>query len=242
MPRYDTRLPLLLALVLGCACAAGSDDGLTGFSGGYTAGPAEGGDATESSTGGTGGSAEGPGTMGESADATGGGTGVDVGSPQCCEVGVQAGCGSMVTEACVCTSQPSCCQAVWAQDCVDLAIACGDPYCDGAPGTDEGPGTDTGVELECDPGFAFMPGNPAPGVAFDATFSDPVGFTWVGLSAEGPGGAVIPGEWGGVTGSGPYTWSYGYAGLAAGVWTFSFTSRDSENGPDIVRATCDKQL
>jgi hypothetical protein len=151
----------------------------------------------------------------------------------------------MVTEACVCTSQPSCCQNVWSQQCVDLAIACGDPFCVDAPATDDGPGTDTGVELECDADFSFSPANPAPGVAFSASFTDPVGLTWVGMVAEGPGGATVNGSNFQVTEDmpgGPYHWTYDFAGLAAGVWTFAFTHRETENGPDLVRGTCQKQF
>lgn len=242
----SSRLALLLVgLPLAAACAAGTEEGLSGFtSAAYTAGPSdESGEGTEGSEGSEdGNSAEGPITTAGSADGTStSGGGDDGGNPLCCQPGGQAGCDSETTEACVCTSQPSCCQNVWSQECVDLAIACGDPFCADDSGTDSD--TETGAEpLDCDPNFAFMPGNPAPGVSFDTTFSDPIGLTWVGMSAAGPGGAVIEGEWGGVTGNGPYTWSYGYDGLAAGVWTFTFTHRESENGPDIVRATCEKQF
>ena len=127
---------------------------------------------------------------------------------------------SEATEACVCTSRPACCQNVWAQECVDLAMACGDPSCDGS-GTDDGTTGgddtgDTGVELACDPDFEFSPQDPAPGAPFTATFSDPVGLTWVGMHAEAPGGAMVEGGNLQITGSGPFHWSYDFAGLAAG--------------------------
>jgi hypothetical protein len=245
MLRPASCLALLVVLPLASACAAGGDDGLTGLSGAYSVGPADEGGTASETGGSTGESAEGPLGTSSSADGTGDGSGGDVGNPLCCEVGAQAGCDSMVTEACVCTSQPSCCQNVWAQTCVDLAIACGDPYCTDAPATDDGGSTDTGVELECDPDFEFSPANPAPGVAFTATFTDPVGLTWVGMHASGPGGATVEGGNLQISDDGPggpFHWSYDFAGLAAGVWTFEFTYREAENGADIVAGTCDKQF
>jgi hypothetical protein len=228
------RLALLVVLPLGSACAAGSDDGLTGLSGAYTAGPA--GDSGDESIGSSSGATD------ASADGTGAATGGE-GNPLCCQVGAQAGCDSMVTEACVCASQPSCCQNVWAQACVDLAIACGDPFCSDQPGTDDDSGTDTGADLACDPDFVFFPANPAPDVPVNVTFSDPVGLTWVGMRAEGPGGATVLGMNEEISDSGGlFHWSYDFAGMAAGVWTFSFTHRDTENGPDLEQGTCQKQF
>lgn len=249
MPWSASRfVPLLVGPLLVCACAGGSDDGLSGFtSAAYTAGPDDTGGAT------TGGesedtNSEGPQTTAGSADgtSTSGNSGGDGGNPLCCQPGGQPGCESEITEACVCTSQPSCCQNVWSQECVDLAIACGDPFCTGDSGTasdtSDTVGTDSGGDLECDPGWGFSPGNPAAGVPFTATYTDGVGLTWVGMYTDGPGGVSIDGTWGGVTGGGPFTWSYGYDGLAAGVWTFVFTHRETENGADIVRSTCEKQF
>jgi hypothetical protein len=232
---------ITLLLVFGSACAAGTSDGLTGLSGPYSAGPADGGDTDTEGTAGSGDATHGSGTTAGSADGTSGGNADDGGNPQCCQVGAQAGCDSVVTEACVCTNRPACCQTVWSQECVDLAVACGDPFCT----TDDGPGTDTGVDLECDADFAFSPVNPAPGVPFTATFTDPVGLTWVGMRADGPGGATVQGANLQITEDapgGPYHWAYDFAGLAAGVWTFAFTHRETENGADLVRGTCQKQF
>ena len=244
MPRPASRIALLLLLPLFPACAAGTDDGLTGFSGAYSAGPAEGDEGTASGSEGSEGSAEA--STAASADDTGGGSDGGEGSPLCCQVGPQAGCDSEATEACVCTSRPACCQNVWAQECVDLAMACGDPFCDGS-GTDGGTTTgddtgDTGVELACDPDFEFSPEDPAAGAPFTATFSDPVGLTWVGMHAEAPGGVMVEGGNLQITGSGPFHWSYDFAGLAAGVWTFTFTHRQTEDGADIIAGTCQKQF
>jgi hypothetical protein len=128
------------ALSLMGACATGvEDDGFGGLSGAYSAGPSDG-----SSGGGTEGeSEEGDGT-GDPATTTGpqppsdDGSSDDGGNPLCCEAHPQAGCDSPVTESCVCASEPSCCQNVWAQACADLAIACGDPFCEDAGGSSTG--------------------------------------------------------------------------------------------------------
>ncbi len=247
MSRLASPIALLVALPLLPACSAGSGDGLTSLSGAYTAGPADGGDdfgtddGSEGSEESEGGGGEGPISAG-SAEGTSGAADDGAGNPLCCQVGPQAGCDSAATEECVCTSEPSCCQNVWSQECVDLAAACGDPFCAEPPGDDDGSTGEPGAELACDPDFEFSPGDPAANVAFTAMFSDPVGLTWVGMRAEGPGGAAFDGEWGGVVGSGPFTWSHGFDGLPAGVWTFTFTHRQTENGADIIAGVCQKQI
>ncbi|MCA9706775.1 MAG: hypothetical protein KDK70_13065, partial [Myxococcales bacterium] len=223
-------------------CATGGDD--TGFSsfGPSTVagtGTAEETDSADSSE------TDAPGeTSAGSAEGTTGGD--DGGNPRCCEISAEPGCGSVETESCVCADEPACCQAVWSAECVEMAIACGDPYCveAGDSGTEDtgDTGTTTGDELECDPDFSFSPANPAPGVPFTATFTDPIGLTWVGMVAEGSGGSTIDGSNLQISGGPPFFWSYDFAGLAAGVWTFSFTHRESENGPDLVRGTCQKQF
>ena len=247
MARHASRIALLLVSLSLAACSAGSDDGLTGFSGAYTAGPADGGDmGTASESGGSDGeSAEGPATTNTTAAVTSGADGGE-GNPLCCQVGAQAGCDSEVTEACVCTSRPLCCQNVWSQECVDLAVACGDPFCGGSDGgTDDGTAGDTGADLECDPDFEFSPTNPAAGAPFNASFTDPVGLTWVRMQAEGPGGAVVQGGNEVISEDapgGPYHWAYDFDGLAAGVWTFTFTHRQTQDGADIIAGACQKQL
>lgn len=72
----------------------------------------------------------------------------------CCEVSPTPGCSDAAVEMCVCTIQPSCCQSVWSQQCVDIAIApCEDPAC-GAPGStgEPGDGSSSGgpPTLSCD--------------------------------------------------------------------------------------------
>lgn len=89
---------------------------------------------------------------------TGDGTGQPPPDGSCCQVSPSAGCGNPEIETCVCTIEPSCCQSVWNQDCVDLAgTPCGDPACDGPPpttGTTGNPPGDSSGEpppmLTCD--------------------------------------------------------------------------------------------
>lgn len=239
MPCSASRLTLLLlAVPFVSACAVGSEDGPGSFTSALTVGP--GGETGDAATESDDASTEGPGTAG-SADGTTGGP--DLGNPLCCQPGAQAGCGSELTESCVCTAQTSCCEAVWGPECVDLAIACGDPYCTDGSGSSSGDAeADTGSMLECDDAFTFMPANPAPGVEVNVTFTDPIGLTYVGMRAEGPGGVMLIGGDEVISGMGPFFWSYDFNGLAAGVWTFSFTHRESADGPDLVRGTCQKQI
>lgn len=83
-------------------------------------------------------------------------TGDSSSDSSCCEVSPTPGCGNEETEMCVCTVQPSCCQSVWSQQCVDIAIApCADPACL-APGS-------TG-----EPGDGSSSGDPPPMVSCDA--------------------------------------------------------------------------
>ncbi len=60
----------------------------------------------------------------------------DTGEPggSCCQVSASAGCGDPQIQTCVCTIDPSCCQEVWSQECVDLAgMTCNDPGCTEPP-------------------------------------------------------------------------------------------------------------
>lgn len=243
MPRHAPRIALLAALPLVLACSAGSEEGLTSLSGAYTAGPADGDTGGSEGSEGSGGSAED--TVG-TADGTSGAADDGEGNPLCCAVGAQAGCDSEVTESCVCASRPACCTNVWAQECVDLAVACGDPFCSGEGSSgDDGTSDDGGAELACDPDFEFSPADPAPGVPFTATFTDPVGLTWVGMWAEAPGGVAVQGTNEVITEDapgGPFHWRYDFDGLAAGVWTFTFTHRQAADGPDLIAGTCQKQF
>ncbi|MEM7154697.1 MAG: hypothetical protein AAF799_17745 [Myxococcota bacterium] len=244
-------LLMLLAIPFATACAGGTqNEGAGSLSGGYSAGSPGGGmtDGEEPEGSDTDPyptanpmPAEGSGDGGTDGWTSGQG---DDGAPECCEVAPTPGCGSEVTEACVCTLMPACCQQVWSADCVDLAVECGDPYCVEGGSDDGDMGTTGGdpVELPCDDAFDFFPLHPAPGVGFDGMFSDPNGLTWVHMRAEGPGGVTIDGSWVGVEGGSPFTWTWSFAGMAAGTWTFTFTHRESEGGPELVHGTCQKQF
>lgn len=241
MIRLAPLVALVMALPLASGCAKG--DGDVGFSGFGPAGPAgatsEGAEEDTDDAEDTG--PEDGASSSQSADGTSG-SGDDEGNPLCCEPGPQAGCESVTTESCVCAGLPECCQAVWSSECVDMAIACGDPYCLPAGGSGDEDSGAMPPPLDCDGNFSFSPQNPAPGVPFTATFSDPIGLTWVGMHAEGSGGSSVEGSGPDIAGNGPFSWSYDYAGMAAGVWTFVFTHRQSEDGPDLVRSTCEKQF
>lgn len=83
----------------------------------------------------------------------------------CCQVAPTAGCGNVEIQTCVCTIEPMCCQRVWSQQCVDLAIMpCNDPACDEPPGTtgepgdsssDGGPPTLTCAQLSAQEGWMY---------------------------------------------------------------------------------------
>jgi hypothetical protein len=138
--RRLARFVSLGVLSLLGACAAGAEDGgLGSLSAAYSAGPVDP-DEGESESEGEDSEGEPPPTTTGTEPPPGGDTtgSEDVGNPQCCAAHPTAGCDSQATESCVCASQPSCCQTVWAQGCVDLAIACGDPFCEDASGESTG--------------------------------------------------------------------------------------------------------
>lgn len=121
------------SLWLLAACATGADDEGGGGPSVFSGGPAD--DPYGEETEGEETEDDPPPPPGDSVGGTGPDPsgGEDDGNPLCCEVHPDAGCDSATTESCVCASRPECCQQVWTQDCVDLAIACGDPYCEGDP-------------------------------------------------------------------------------------------------------------
>lgn len=125
----------------------GADDGLDTLSGAYSAGPSDASEGGEEEGEGDGESGPAPSTTGS--QPPGGG------NPLCCETHPTAGCESPATESCVCTSLPSCCQAVWTQECVELAAACGDPFCadatGGGTGGEDTDGEETGAESTGEP-------------------------------------------------------------------------------------------
>lgn len=75
---------------------------------------------------------------------------------------------------------------------------------------------------------------------FEATFTDPVGLTYIGMWAEGPSGEMIEGGLSDITGA--YTWHFQFAGMASGIWTFTFTWHQNDGDPDIIQGVCQKQF
>lgn len=234
--------PSLLLLTLPLACAQGSGDPMGTLSGAFSAdddgsgGGSEGDDAT------SGNSSAGSATSTSGMSSAGSDSAGDTGNPLCCSVSPTPGCESPDTESCVCATFPACCQQVWGVDCVEQAIACGDPYCSDGTGGDDTTGQPP--DLECDPDFGFDPGNPAPNVGFVASFTDPVGLTFVGMNAEGPAGQVVNGGHSGTRGSeGNFNWTFDFPdGLSAGVWTFRFTWHQNEGDSDVIQGVCQKQF
>jgi hypothetical protein len=121
---------LVLASVAAWACAAGGDGPVS--TGAFTSDPT------------TGSSSTGPASTSEpeaSSTSPAEVTGDPPPGASCCQVAPTPGCGDEDVEACVCTLEPMCCQSVWSQDCVDLAIMpCNDPTCGAPSDTTGGPG------------------------------------------------------------------------------------------------------
>ena len=82
-------------------------------------------------------------------------------------------------------------------------------------------GTDAGPPLSCDDRFD-VPASPGDDAAFEVSFTDATGWAYVDMRASGPGAPIA--EWVGVTGSGPFTWTYRVRGHAAGVLALTFTA------------------
>jgi len=72
-----------------------------------------------------------------------------------------------------------------------------------------------------------MDTRPDPVTTDDVLYLDVTGdtaYVYVGMDGTGPGGASADPDWGGVTGEGPWTWSYLLGGLVAGRYDFTFTA------------------
>lgn len=102
-----------------------------------------------------------------------------------------------------------------------------DPH-DPTPG-DSSPPTDTGATAlptwtcaTADLSMRFAPAPVDAATPLDVSITGDTGYVYVDLAASGPGSATV--TWGGVTGSGPYTWGYVVTGLSEGTWTFRFTA------------------
>ncbi len=116
-----------------------------------------------------------------------------------------------------------------------------DPYCGTADSGDTGTDTDSGTDdtgtppsdptWSCpnDETMAFDPSPVKASVPLTVSITGSTGYVYVDLTLTGPGSANV--QWLGVTGAGPYTWSYGVTGLSAGDWTANFTA---DNGATEV--------
>jgi len=88
------------------------------------------------------------------------------------------------------------------------------------------------VALECDARFSFDPPVWREGTPVLVSVTDTPGYTNVELRLAGPGAPSA--AWVGVTGTGPYTWTWRVTGHAAGVLELAFHA-----DPDAVRlASC----
>jgi len=105
----------------------------------------------------------------------------------------------------------------------------------GDDGSVGGTGGTGGEPLSCDSRFSFSQSPPRSGVPFDVRFTDTPGYTYVDMQVSGPGSPAM--TWVGVTGSGPYTWTWGVQGHGAGVLTFRFV-KDTNTPPGVEVARC----
>ncbi|RME01577.1 MAG: hypothetical protein D6812_07815, partial [Deltaproteobacteria bacterium] len=78
--------------------------------------------------------------------------------------------------------------------------------------------------------MTFSPAEPTTNDTLTIMITAEIGYVYVDLVGMGPEGPVDP-EWIGVTGDGPYTWSYRLRNLVEGTYTFTFTA---DNGETLV--------
>lgn len=89
--------------------------------------------------------------------------------------------------------------------------------------------------LACDAGFTFSTNPAQAGTEFTASYQHTDGFAYVDLEVTGPGSPVS--AWVGVTGAGPYTWTWSVSGHGAGVLQLTFL-KDKNGGTGTPVATC----
>ncbi len=239
----DPSCLYMTAVVLVAACAVGDNSiGASAFTGAPNASVGNS-DAMTGSEGDTGGPGDTEHDPSASSQGTQDGTTTSdsaAGNALCCEVRPLPGCHSDATEECVCAIEPACCTAVWSQICVEQAIACGDPWCVDEPGTTSGEGSsgeDTAQPLLCDPDFVLSPDPPLPGAPFQAAFTDPEPWPYIGMHATDAGGRVVQGVDAGISTSDPWTWNFSFDGLSAGLWTVTFT-----RNMGVSHATCQLEI
>ncbi len=90
--------------------------------------------------------------------------------------------------------------------------------------------------LPCDTGFAFSQDPTQVGQKFSVSYTNSTGFAYVDMSVTGPGSPST--SWVGVTGKGPYTWTWDVQGHGAGVLDFTFRKDKNGGDPGTVVATC----
>ena len=98
------------------------------------------------------------------------------------------------------------------------------------PDTDDTPETGDTSAPAADPTWtcangetmSFAPSPVDAAVPLTVSITGATGYVYVDLAVTGPATANV--AWQGVTGGGPYTWSYGVTGLSSGDWSMAFTA------------------
>ncbi|TKD11862.1 M23 family metallopeptidase [Polyangium fumosum] len=104
--------------------------------------------------------------------------------------------------------------------------------------TGVGPGSGSGGSLPmlpCDAGFAFD-SNPITSPILTVSYTNQTPYAYVNMKVTGPGAPAS--QWGGVGGSGPYTWTYTVYGYDPGVLTFTFVEGENGGNPGNPVAQC----
>lgn len=89
--------------------------------------------------------------------------------------------------------------------------------------------------LPCNAGFAFD-SNPITAPILTASYTHNTPYAYVDMEVSGPGAPAS--QWGGVVGSGPYTWTYTVNGYDPGILTFKFVEGKNGGNPGNVVAQC----
>lgn len=98
-------------------------------------------------------------------------------------------------------------------------------------------GDSGGSNLTCT-GFAFVPNPPVSGTNVTVSYQHTVPYSHVDLAITGAGTATK--EWIGVTGNGPYTWSWKVTFSAPGAWQIKFIAEQLDD--EIDRPICAVQV
>lgn len=98
-------------------------------------------------------------------------------------------------------------------------------------------GADAGLPpLACDAGFSFSDDPAVVGKKLSVSYSASEGFTYVDLEVTGPGAPAA--SWVGVTGKGPFTWTWDVTGHGAGVLALTFKRDKQGSAAGTVVASC----